>query len=101
MNKYRNVKTEVDGISFASKAEAARYLELKLLLRAGKISNLEMQPRFRIEVNGFPICTYIGDFQYVENGKTIIFDTKGMKTAVYRLKKKLMFAVHGIEVMEG
>ena len=48
MSKYRNVKTEVDGILFASKKEARRYSELKLLERAGEIAHLELQPRIKI-----------------------------------------------------
>jgi hypothetical protein len=47
-NKYRNIKTIVDGITFASKKEAKRYSELKLLERAGMITDLELQPAFNL-----------------------------------------------------
>lgn len=100
--KYGNVKTEVDGIQFDSKREAARYGELKLRLRAGEIDLLQTQPKFVLSVNGEKICTYIADFQYddLRTDKTVVEDVKGVKTAVYRMKKKLMRAVWGIDVIE-
>jgi hypothetical protein len=100
MNKYRNKRTVVNGITFDSKREAARYSELKLLAHAGHISDLQLQPKYVIEVNGVKICSYLGDFRYWTNGKMIVEDAKGMKTPVYRLKKKLMLAVFGIEIQE-
>lgn len=103
--KYRNVKTVVDGITFDSAKEARRYGELKLLERSGRISGLEVQPAFRIVVNDCLICTYKADFRYVTDtphasGVVVTEDVKGMQTPVYRLKKKLMLAVHGISVVE-
>lgn len=100
MSKYRAKPTFVDGIRFASKREAKRYEELKLLIRIGQISDLELQPKFDIIVNEIKICRYIADFRYKENGSTIIEDVKGFKTPVYKLKKKLMFAYHGISINE-
>lgn len=109
-NKYRNIKTVVDGIKFDSKAEARRYSELKLLEKAGEINKLELQPRFDIKVNGTKICTYVADFAYEEDktdgyfGFTVsnkrVEDVKGIKTPVYNLKKKLMKAIHGIDIKE-
>ena len=103
--KYRNVKTVVDGITFDSAKEARRYGELKLLERSGRISGLEVQPAFRIVVNDCLICTYKADFRYVTDtphasGVVVTEDVKGLQTPVYRLKKKLMLAVHGISVVE-
>ena len=105
MTKYRAKRTEVDGIMFASKKEAARYQELKMLERAGKIERLELQPKFRIEVCGQFICTYVADFKYYEPGGRTVFsmiveDVKGFKTPVYRLKKKLVEALHAITIEE-
>lgn len=100
MNKYRNIKTTIDGITFDSKTESIRYVHLKTLLKAGAISDLILQPKFKIEVNGQKICTYIADFQYKENGKTIVEDSKGVRTPVYRLKAKLVKALHGVEIVE-
>lgn len=101
-NKYRNVKTVVDGHTFASKAEARRYSELRLLEKAGEISGLELQPRYPIVVNGFKICTYVGDFRYFDRAsKTLITeDCKGMRTPIYRLKKKLVRAMYGFDIRE-
>ena len=102
MSKYRNVKTVVDGVTFASKREAARYGELKLLERAGEIANLELQRKFVIVVHGHTICRYIADFVYHDNktGKMVCEDVKGFKTAVYSLKRKLMKAVLGVDILE-
>ena len=104
--KYRNVKTVVDGITFDSKAEAKRYGELRLRQAAGDIAGLTLQPRFELRVNGLKICTYVADFLYYEvspSGKVIdptIEDVKGMRTREYVIKRKLMKAVHGIDVVE-
>jgi len=102
MSKYHSVKTEVDGIVFHSKKEAQRYCDLKLLVTNGDISNLELQPKYPIEVNGDHICTYIGDFLYFDraSGRQVVEDTKGFKTSDYRLKKKLVRAVYGIDILE-
>ena len=80
---------------FDSIRESQRYKELKLLERAGEISNLELQPRFLLQdsfkKNGktFSKMEYVADFQYIENGKTIVEDVKGMQTDVFKLKHKL------------
>jgi hypothetical protein len=102
MSKYHNIKTVIDGITFASKKEAKRYQDLKLLLKAGEISELTLQPKFDLTVNGHKIGSYIADFQYREktNGRYIVEDVKGMVTPVYRLKAKLVKALHGVTVTE-
>ena len=95
MNKYNARKTTIDGIEFDSQKEANRYCELKLLERAGQITDLYLQPVFILEEafnkNGrrYRAITYKADFQYKENGKTIVEDTKGFRTEVYKIKKKL------------
>lgn len=91
MTKYRAIPTVVDNIRFASKREAARYSELKMLQRVGLIRNLVLQPRFPLIVEGQKICDYIADFSYVEKGsdRLVVEDPKGMRTPVYRLKAKL------------
>ncbi len=100
MRKYRNIPTVVDNIRFASKKEAARYGELKMLEENDDITHLCWQTPFVLEVNGQKICTYVADFQYRENGKIVVEDVKGRKTPVYRLKAKLMKACWGIEIRE-
>ena len=106
MTKYNNTKITVDGIKFDSKREASRYAELKLLERSGKITDLILQPKFELipkyEINGRKVrkMEYIADFQYTENGKTVIEDAKGFKTKEYLIKKKLFEFKYGIEIAE-
>jgi hypothetical protein len=99
--KYRNVRTVVDGIAFDSKAEAKRYAELRLMLDAGTIYGLRLQPRYPLTVNGVKVGTYVADFAYVDAaGDDVVEDVKGVRTPVFKLKAKLMKAVHGITVEE-
>lgn len=100
MTKYHAKRTTIDGITFASKAEAKRYSQLKLLERAGEIRNLELQPSYDLEVNGILICRYVADFRYVIRGGQKVEDVKGVKTPVYKIKKKLMKAIHNINIRE-
>jgi len=102
-SKMRNVRTTIDGIKFDSKKEANRYSELKLLQKAESISGLQIKPAFPISINDHNICKYIADFSYTDiNGQVIVEDVKGRKTGpawqMFRLKQKLMKAIHGIEV---
>ena len=93
MSKYNNVKQVVDGFKFDSKKESIRYLELREKQKHGIIKYLK--------INGVKVCKYIADFVYYKHGSGIIVeDVKGVKTAIYRLKKKLMKAVHKIEIKE-
>ena len=94
-NKYHNKKTKIDRFVFDSAKEGKRYRELALLEKAGEIKNLQLQPRFLLQEsfrkNGktFRKIEYVADFQYEENGKTIVEDVKGIKTDVFKLKLKL------------
>lgn len=98
ISKYRNKKVIIDGIRFDSKLEGERYINLKMAERAGIISDLKLQVPFELKVNGIQICKYIADFTYIQNGKLVVNDAKGVKTKEFRLKQKLMLAVHGIEI---
>lgn len=104
MTKYNAKKTVVDGNTFASKLEADRYVQLKLLEKAGEITALVLQPEFQI-LRGFinpdtgekiRSRFYVGDFQYIENGtnKTVVEDTKGVETDVFRLKWDLVRSMY-------
>lgn len=99
-SKYRNVRTD----GYASKKEADRAGELALMERNGDIRALEKQPRFVIEVNGRRVCSYVGDFRYydVRKHEWVLEDVKSnaTKTRLYELKKKLMAAVHNIQIRE-
>lgn len=101
-SKYRAEPIVIDGIRFDSKAEARRYAHLELLQRAGEITDLERQVRFPLDVNGELICVYIADHAYFvcRENRRVVEDVKGVRTPVYRLKKKLMKALHGVEIVE-
>lgn len=103
MSKYHAVKTEIDGIVFASKHEAKRYQELKLLERNGDIINLVLQPEFLLLVKpGKSVGKYIADFSYWDTARNeyVTEDAKGVRTPVYRLKKKIVEAVYNIKIEE-
>lgn len=101
-SKYRNRKVTFLNIPFDSHKEANRYMELLLMERTGDIRNIELQPRYDLVVDGEHICYYSADFRYqvVETDLTVVEDVKGVRTSVYQLKKKLMKALYGIEVVE-
>lgn len=95
MNKYRNQKTQIDRYVFDSVSEGRRYRELKLLERAGEITDLQLQPKFLLQEafkkNGknYRKIEYIADFMYEEKGKVIVEDVKGMETKEFKIKRKL------------
>lgn len=100
-SKYGNRRTTIAGKTFDSKKEAHRYAELKLLQEKKHIQNLSTQIRFPLHVNGVLICTYIADFVFYDmKGNRYIEDVKGFRTKEYKLKKKLMLAIHNIEILE-
>jgi len=115
--KYRNVKEVVDGITFDSRKEAARYRQLKLLDAAGEIANIELQPKYplivlqrdgtyldvKIRSAGYPNgrrATYKADFRYQDkrSGRQIVEDVKGMDTTASRLRRAVVEAIYGIEI---
>lgn len=108
VSKYNNQKTPAFGIMFASKKEANRYEQLRLMEIGGVVKNIKIQVRYRLEVNGIHICDYIADFVYLDKLQKsesdpwveVVEDTKGVRTAVYKLKKKLMLALYGITIRE-
>lgn len=102
-HKYGAKRTTVDGIDFPSKAEAARYSDLKLLVKAGEIKDLKLQPRFDIVVNGEKCGFYKADFSYVQMRGgfpfwPVVEDVKGQDTPLSILKRKLVKALYGVEV---
>ena len=102
-NKYGAKKTTVDGITFDSKWEAQRWGELQAMERGGLVRDLERQVKYDIVVNGEKICRYIADFRYKlvdDDGSTkeVVEDAKGFETADFKIKKKLMKAVHQINL---
>ena len=102
-SKYGSKITIVDGFRFDSKKESLRYLDLKLLQQAGKISALQRQVKFELTVEGKLICLYYADFTYLENGQLVVEDVKSditRKKESYILKRKLMIALHKIQIQE-
>ena len=93
--KYHNKTAKQDGYVFDSKAEKKRYQDLSLMEKAGIIHDLRLQPeyelipRFKKGNKTYRKTVYIADFEYKQNGKTIVEDVKGYKTEVYKLKKKM------------
>jgi hypothetical protein len=122
VNKYRNKQVTRNGITFDSRKEAKRFAELQLLERAGAIADLKRQVKFELipaqyetferysEKTGKRLkdgkrcveqsVVYNADFVYMQNGKQVVEDTKGMRTEKYIIKRKLMLWVHGIRITE-
>jgi hypothetical protein len=61
---------------------------------------LELQPRYPLIVNGEKVGTYVGDFRYFEGDVLILEDVKGILTPVYRLKRRLVKALYGLDIRE-
>nr|DAW21324.1 MAG TPA: Endonuclease [Caudoviricetes sp.] len=127
MKKFNNRETVVDGIAFDSSKEARRYWELKLMERAGRISDLQRQVTYILiptqRAEGTEVykrgpnkgqrkpgevlekeCRYVADFVYTRDGKTIVEDVKGYKQGgaykVFVIKRKLMLERYGIQIQE-
>ena len=101
-NKYSAKKITLYNIIFDSKKEGRRYLVLREKLNDGLIENLELQVPYRFIHNDVRICVYKADFTYTDaaTGVFIVEDVKGFKTAVYKLKKKMMKAFYNIDIYE-
>lgn len=100
-SKYNNRKIKIDGRTFDSLAEAARYQELRLLVKTGAIRKLECQPEYTL-VPSFKdddgkterAVKYKADFRYIEKGRTVVEDVKGVQTREFRIKWKLLKYQH-------
>ena len=97
-NKFGAIKTEVDGFTFDSKAEATRYRELKLQALAGEITTLQVHPIYPLEINEVYICDCELDFVYKRNVEWIYEDVKGKDTDISKLKRKMTEAYWGIKI---
>ncbi len=101
-NKYHAKRVQVDNIWFDSKREAARYAELKLMIKAGHISSLEVHPVFPIDYDWKHICDVELDFGYIDTKthKKVFEDVKSSATdnPLSKLKRKLVEAVYSITV---
>lgn len=107
-SKYHARKCVVDDLTFDSKREAARYVELKTLERAGAIKDLrrqvrmELVPAFDVDGKHYRAITWIADFVYtdVDSGHVVYEDVKGYRTPIYRLKAKLFAHRYGVSITE-
>jgi hypothetical protein len=106
-SKYHNKPCVVEGKKFDSRKEARRYGELCFLERAGEIRNLKRQVKFELipKQDGERACHYKADFTYYEKDKNgewqyIVEDCKGMRTDVYKIKRKLMLRIYSIRIRE-
>ena len=106
-SKYYAKKVTRNGITYDSKKECQRHSELLLLERAGAIQGLQTQVKYELipsqRIDGKVVerpVSYVADFVYQQDGKTVVEDTKGFKTKEYILKRKLMLWVHGVQIRE-
>lgn len=105
-SKYHAKKSTVDGITFDSRKEADRYLVLKGMEDDGVIVDLrwqvryELVPAFDVDGKHYRPIYYVADFVYVEDGKEVVEDVKGMRTDVYKLKSKLFARRYGMNIKE-
>lgn len=107
-SKYKNQPIEIDGHKFPSRKEANRYIQLKLLEKAGKIVSLEIQVPFELQPkfvhNGRTIraIKYVADFVYFDSrGKMHIEDVKGSEdftTPEFKLKRKMFIYKYGTDI---
>ncbi len=116
-SKYHNKPLDIDGMHFDSRGEFERWQELRLLERAGEISNLRRQVAYELipaqyeppttdskgrTKHGKLIerkCTYIADFAYQRGSNLIVEDYKGVETDAFKIKRKLMLLRYGIRIM--
>lgn len=109
VSKYRNEKITINGVKYDSKKEAKRAEQLETQQRLGIITDLEkqkkyvLQPSFKFLGKTIREIAYVADFVYMENGNLVVEDVKSPITRanpVYKIKKKMMMYVHGIEIKE-
>lgn len=106
-SKYRNTKCTVDGQAYRSKREAQRHRSLLVMQRSGLIADLQREVPFVLapsvrymDKRATPALRYFADFVYTQDGQRIVEDCKGLRTEGYRIKRHLMLALHGIEILE-
>jgi hypothetical protein len=109
-SKYHAQRVELDGIRFASKREASRYVQLKVLAKVGRIRHLELQPVFPLLApviatgRHVAIARYVADFTYEEHSvdewRRVVEDAKGVRTPIFRLKKKWFESQYGMVIRE-
>lgn len=105
-SKYNAYRQTYDGMRFDSRRELDRYRQLCILQRAGQINDLRRQVKYELipaqKTQGGTLrsVSYIADFVYYRDGRLVVEDSKGVRTDVYTIKKKLMLYRYGIEILE-
>lgn len=105
-SKYLNKPTWVEGVRFASKAEALKWIELRYAERVGTIKNLKRQVRYRLKIGAIEVTKYVSDFEYDDpSGRHHVVDVKGYKNSgayrTFQIKQRLMKALLNIDVEEA
>ncbi len=109
MSKYNNRKVRCFGETFDSMLECERYKYLKALEQQKVISNLQRQVKYvllpsqkdsKTQKTIEREITYLADFVYEKGSQTIVEDVKGLRTDVYKIKRKLMLYFHNIRIKE-
>jgi hypothetical protein len=99
-NKFGACPQRQDGLFFASKKELKRWNDLKLLEKSGKIQDLKRQVAFPFALEGKVMFRYYADFVYEMNGSRVIEDSKGFRTPLYKLKKKIIESFYKVSILE-
>jgi hypothetical protein len=100
-SKYGAKKTELDGVTYDSKAEADYAAELKLREKAGEVGGIEIQRPFPILINGFSVGVYRADFSFIdhkEGGRLRVIDVKGYDTPLSKFKRKCVEAFYRVKI---
>lgn len=104
--KYGNTKTAFGGLTFDSKAEAARWAELMILERTGQIHGLRRQVAYELApsvkyagaARAKPALRLIVDFEYRDATGLVLEDVKGVRTTAFEIKRHLLKSVHGLDM---
>lgn len=106
-SKYKNKKAIYKNIEFDSMKEMSWYIKYELMEKSGSIKDLqrqvkfELQPSFKLNGKTIRAINYYADITYIDkDNKLHVIDIKGMKTEVYKLKKKMMAYKYNIEIEE-
>lgn len=119
-SKYGAKKVKYLGMTFDSKHEFERYMELVEMEKAGAIKMLQRQVKYvLIPAQREPDIvgkrggkkpgkllerevSYVADFVYYDckKGEKVVEDSKGMRTTEYIIKRKLMLFLFGIRILE-
>lgn len=116
-SKYKNIPCKYNNLKFDSIGECKRYIDLMYMAKDNIISDLQLQIKYKLNINNVYVCDYIADFKYIvknkdtfnyllgkefvkENETTIIEDFKGKETKEFIIKEKMMFAIYGIQILK-